>query len=61
MCIRDSPDWYNETGKGFTIDKDKEYHIIETIQLIQKAARECGVEDEIKFFASPWTPPGRCV
>ncbi|MCI9048866.1 MAG: carbohydrate-binding protein [Coprobacillus sp.] len=56
--LNGQPDWYNETGKGFTIDKDKEYHIIETIQLIQKAARECGVEDELKFFASPWTPPG---
>lgn len=56
--LNGKPDWYNETGKGFTIEKDKKYHIIEIIQLIQKAAKECGVEDELKFFASPWTPPG---
>lgn len=52
------PDWYNETGNGFTIQKDIDYHIIDTIKLIQKAAEECGVADEITFFASPWTPPG---
>lgn len=56
--LNGKPDWYNETGKGFSIQKDIDYHIIETIQLIQKAAKECGVEDQIKFFASPWTPPG---
>lgn len=56
--LNGKPDWYNETGKGFTIEKDEKYHIIEIIQLIQKAAKECGVEDELKFFASPWTPPG---
>ncbi len=56
--LNGKPDWYNETGKGFTIEKDEEYHIIEIIQLIQKAAKECGVENELKFFASPWTPPG---
>ena len=56
--LNGQPDWYNETGKGFSIQKDRDYHIIDTIKLVQQAAKECGVEDKIKFFASPWTPPG---
>lgn len=56
--LNGKPDWYNETGKGFSIQKDHDYHIIETVQLIQQAAKKYGVADEIKFFASPWTPPG---
>ena len=56
--LNGGPDWYNETGKGFSIQKDIDYHIIDTIKLIQEVAKESGVEDEIKFFASPWTPPG---
>lgn len=56
--LNGEPDWYNETGNGFSIQKDHDYHIIDTIKLIQKAAEECEVEDQIKFFASPWSPPG---
>lgn len=54
----ENPDWYNETGNGFSIQKDKDLKIIDTIHLIQEVASECGVLDEIKFFASPWSLPG---
>lgn len=53
-----SPDWQNTTGKGFSIQKDIDYKVIETIKKVQAAAKKFGVEDEIKFFASSWTPPG---
>lgn len=52
------PDWENKTGKGFSIEKDKKYGIIQIIKEIQEVAKECGVENELKFFASSWTPPG---
>ncbi len=53
-----SPDWYNTTGKGFSIEKDREYKVIDIIHKVQAAAKKYGVEDEVKFFASSWTPPG---
>lgn len=52
------PDWYNETGNGFSIEKDREYGIIDVIRKVQDLAEEYGVADEVKFFASSWTPPG---
>lgn len=52
------PDWYNVTGKGFSIQKDHDYKIIDTIKKVQALAEEYGVEDEVRFFASSWTPPG---
>ena len=53
-----SPDWQNVTGNGFSIQKDEDYKIIATIKKVQAFAKEYGVEDEVKFFASSWTPPG---
>lgn len=52
------PDWNNVTGKGFSIQKDHDYKIIDTIKKVQALAKEYGVEDEVRFFASSWTPPG---
>ena len=52
------PDWENKTGNGFSIEKDKKYGIIQIIKEIQEVAKECGVENELRFFASSWTPPG---
>lgn len=52
------PDWQNMSGQGFSIQKDYDYHIIETIQQVIRIAEELGVRDEIRFFSSPWTPPG---
>lgn len=52
------PDWYNVTGNGFSIQKDHKYKIIDTIKKIQELAKEYGVEHELRFFASSWTPPG---
>ena len=49
-----NPDWENE----FSIQKDIDYKIIKTIKEIQEIAKELGVEDELKFFSSSWTPPG---
>lgn len=54
----ENPDWYNTTGNGFSIQIDRDLGIIDTIHDIQKIAKECGVEDEISFFASPWSLPG---
>ena len=53
-----SPDWYNTTGHGFSIEKDREYKVINIIHKVQEAAKKYHVEDQIKFFASSWTPPG---
>jgi len=38
--------------KHFSIQKDFDYHIIDIIKEIQE------INPEIKFFASPWSPPG---
>lgn len=52
------PDWQNITGKGFSIQKDKDFGVIKVINEMQAIAKELGVEDNLKFFASSWTPPG---
>lgn len=52
------PDWYNTTGKGFSIQKDRDFGIIKVIKEIQEIAKELGVEKDLRFFASSWTPPG---
>jgi len=52
------PDWQNVTGLGFSIQKDYDYGIIQIINEIQEVAKEVGVEDQLRFFASSWTPPG---
>lgn len=51
-------DWENRTGRGFSIEKDHQYHIVETVQQILAIAEELHIRHEIHFFASPWTPPG---
>ena len=56
--LNGEPDWYNETGNGFSIQKDIDYGIIGVLQEIIAAAEEVGTADELKFFASSWTPPG---
>lgn len=56
--LNGEPDWYNETGSGFSIQKDIDYGIIGVLQEIIAAAEEVGTADELKFFASSWTPPG---
>lgn len=53
-----NPDWDNLTGKGFSICKDHEYHIIDTVLQLLRIAKELGVDHEIRFFSSPWSPPG---
>lgn len=56
--LNGNPDWYNETGNGFSIQNDIDYGIIEVINQIQEIAKELGVDKELRFFASSWTPPG---
>lgn len=56
--LNGKPDWDNVTGKGFSIQRDKDLGIIKVINEMQEIARELGVEDNLKFFASSWTPPG---
>jgi beta-glucosidase len=56
--LNGNPDWDNVTGNGFSIQKDRDYGIIQVIKEIQDVASELGLADEIKFFASSWTPPG---
>lgn len=56
--LNGKPDWYNTTGKGFSIQKDIDYGVIKVINEMQVIAKELGVENNLKFFASSWTPPG---
>lgn len=56
--LNGQPDWYNTTGKGFSIQKDIDYGVIQVINELQEIAKEIGVADDLKFFASSWTPPG---
>ncbi len=56
--LNGEPDWYNETGKGFSVQKDIDLQIVATVQEVIEIAKELGIEDEIHFFASSWTPPG---
>ena len=41
------PDWNNVTGKGFSIQKDKDLGIIKVINEMQAIAKELGVEDSL--------------
>ncbi|MBL4932232.1 carbohydrate-binding protein [Clostridium paridis] len=60
-CIEHIPFWsYDELPEGvkedwnleyFSIEKDKQYHIIDTIKLIQK------YNPDAQFFASAWSAP----
>lgn len=52
------PDWNNVTGKGFSIQKDQDYGVIKVLNEMLAIAKELGVENNLKFFASSWTPPG---
>ena len=52
------PDWNNVTGKGFSIQKDQDYGVIKVLNEMLTIAKELGVENNLKFFASSWTPPG---
>lgn len=56
--IDGAPDWYNVTGNGFSVQKDIDLQIVAVVQEVIEIAEELGVEDEIRFFASSWTPPG---
>lgn len=56
--VNGEPDWYNETGNGFSVQKDIDLQIVATVQEVIEVAKELGIEDEIHFFASSWTPPG---
>ncbi|WP_238884197.1 glycoside hydrolase family 3 N-terminal domain-containing protein [Clostridium sp. YIM B02551] len=47
-----NPDWYNTTGKGFSIQKDIDYKIVDTIK------EALAINPNVKLFASSWTPPG---
>jgi beta-glucosidase len=42
----------DEDFSEFSIQKDKEYGIIDTLKRIRE------IKPDIKFFASPWSPPG---
>jgi len=52
------PDWYNETGNGFSIQKDRDFGVITVLQTIMEEAEALGIEDEVHFFATSWSPPG---
>ncbi len=57
--LEGEPNWYPAEGeKGFRIQKDIDAGIIEIALMVMEAARYYKVEDEIRFFSSPWTPPG---
>jgi beta-glucosidase len=54
----EEPDWYNKTGSGFSIDKDRDFGVIKVLQTMMEEAKDLGIEDEIHFLATPWSPPG---
>lgn len=57
--LEGEPNWYPGEGEeGFTIQKDIDAGIIEIALMVMEAAKYYNVEDEIRFFSSPWTPPG---
>jgi beta-glucosidase len=57
--LEGDPVWYPKEGEaGFNIQKDIDAGIIEVVKLVQEAAEHYGVADEIRFFSSPWSPPG---
>ncbi|ONI46883.1 hypothetical protein AN642_00425, partial [Epulopiscium sp. SCG-B10WGA-EpuloA2] len=56
--LNGKPDWNNETGNGFSIQKDIDFGIIQVVNELQDIAVDLGVDDEIMFFASSWSPPG---
>jgi len=56
--INGEPDWYNVTGNGFSIQRDIDLQVVAVVQEVLEVAKELGVEEEIRFFASSWTPPG---
>ncbi len=56
--LNGKPDWYNTTGSGFSIEKDETTHVIQVVNELQAIAVELGVEEDLKFFASSWSPPG---
>lgn len=50
------PDWDNQSGQGFSIEKDEQFGIISCVQMLMEEAANVGVTPF--FFASPWSPPG---
>lgn len=53
------PNWYPKKGEtGFSIQKDKDNGTIDTIHMVQAAAKKYGVQNQVRFFASSWTAPG---
>ena len=43
MLFRSAPDWYNETGKGFSVQRDIDLQIVATVQEVIEVAKELGV------------------
>jgi beta-glucosidase len=57
--LEGDPIWYPKEGEeGFRIQKDIDAGIIDIVKLVQEAAEYYGVADQIRFFSSPWSPPG---
>lgn len=54
--LNGKPDWYNTTGKGFSIQNDIDLGIIEVLQEVIQIGNQLGVD--LKFFGSSWSPPG---
>lgn len=51
-----APNWDGDGTNGFSIQQDRDEHIIDFAHAIQQQAAELGVD--VSFFASPWTAPG---
>ncbi len=41
----------------FSIEKDIRLGIVETLRLVREVAGELGLSEQVKFFASSWSPP----
>lgn len=56
--VPENPDWYNESGNGFTIEKDIEFGVIAVLQTLMEEAENLGIKDDIHIFGDMWSCPG---
>ena len=54
----ENPDWHNETGNGFSIQNSIDFGLVQILQEFLEEAVNLGIEGEVRFFGTPWSPPG---
>ena len=56
--VPEALDWNNDTGSGFSIQKSRDNGLVEVLRTILEEAKDLGIEGEVNFFGTPWSPPG---